>query len=119
VARSTALTRAKAGLAAGTCAGGTKALGGASRLLAAYDDADVNFLQLVANHVAVSVEKVLAVQDIAAAFKEIQALKEQLANGPGAPRSSRRLAACGYGGTGNPDGHAGQRGARAHTCHAP
>jgi formate hydrogenlyase transcriptional activator len=45
----------------------------------AYDAADVGFLQLVANQVAVAVENALAFQDIEAAFQEIAALKEQLA----------------------------------------
>jgi formate hydrogenlyase transcriptional activator len=45
----------------------------------AYDAADVGFLQLVANQVAVAVENALAFQDIEAAFREIAALKEQLA----------------------------------------
>jgi formate hydrogenlyase transcriptional activator len=44
-----------------------------------YDAADVGFLQLVANQVAVAVENALAFQEIAAAFREIEALKEQLA----------------------------------------
>ena len=39
---------------------------------AAYDEADVGFLQLVANQVAVAVENALA-------FREIEALKDQLA----------------------------------------
>src|SRR5438105_1831837 len=46
---------------------------------AAYDDADMGFLQLVANQVAVAVENALAFQEIEAAFREIQALKDQLA----------------------------------------
>jgi formate hydrogenlyase transcriptional activator len=45
----------------------------------AYDAADVGFLQLVANQVAVAVENALAFQEIEAAFREIAALKEQLA----------------------------------------
>ena len=45
----------------------------------AYDAADVCFLQLVANQVAVAVENALAFQDIEAAFREIAVLKEQLA----------------------------------------
>ena len=45
----------------------------------AYEAADVCFLQLVANQVAVAVENALAFQDIEAAFREIAALKEQLA----------------------------------------
>jgi formate hydrogenlyase transcriptional activator len=45
----------------------------------AYDPADMGFLQLVANQVAVAVENALAFQDIEAAFREIAALKEQLA----------------------------------------
>ena len=39
----------------------------------------MGFLQLVANQVAVAVENALAFQDIEAAFREIAALKEQLA----------------------------------------
>src|SRR6266478_3530605 len=46
---------------------------------AAYDEADMGFLQLVANQVAVAVENALAFQEIEAAFREIQALKDQLA----------------------------------------
>jgi formate hydrogenlyase transcriptional activator len=46
---------------------------------AAYDEADMGFLQLVANQVAVAVENALAFQDIEAAFREIQALRDQLA----------------------------------------
>jgi formate hydrogenlyase transcriptional activator len=45
----------------------------------ASDAADVGFLRLVANQVAVAVENALAVQEIEAAFREIQALKHQLA----------------------------------------
>jgi formate hydrogenlyase transcriptional activator len=45
----------------------------------AYDAADVGFLQLVANQVAVAVENALAFQEIAAAFQEIEALKDRLA----------------------------------------
>jgi formate hydrogenlyase transcriptional activator len=45
----------------------------------AYDEADLGFLQLVANQVAVAVENALAFQEIEAAFREIQALKDQLA----------------------------------------
>jgi formate hydrogenlyase transcriptional activator len=45
----------------------------------AYDSADVAFLQLVANQVAVVVENALAFQDIEVAFEEIKALKDQLA----------------------------------------
>ena len=44
-----------------------------------YDAADVGFLQQVANQAAVAVENALAFQEIEAAFKEIQALKDQLA----------------------------------------
>jgi formate hydrogenlyase transcriptional activator len=46
---------------------------------AAYGTADVGFLQLVANQVAVAVENALAFQEIEAAFREIAALKDQLA----------------------------------------
>src|SRR6266478_710400 len=46
---------------------------------AAYDKADVGFLQLVANQVAVAVENALAFQEIEAAFREIEALKDKLA----------------------------------------
>jgi formate hydrogenlyase transcriptional activator len=45
----------------------------------AFDTADVGFLQLVANHVAVAIDNALAFQEIEAAFREIQALKDQLA----------------------------------------
>ena len=45
----------------------------------AYDTADVGFLQLVANQAAVAVENVLAFQEIDAAFREIEALKDKLA----------------------------------------
>ena len=48
------------------------ALAFVSRQPAAYDAADVDFLQLVANQVAVAVENALA-------FQEIQALKDKLA----------------------------------------
>ena len=51
----------------------------ASRQPADYDAADVGFLQLVANQVAVAVEKALAFQEIEAALREIQALKDKLA----------------------------------------
>ena len=51
----------------------------ASRQPAVYDAADVGFLQLVANQVAVAVENALAFQEIEAAFREIQALKDKLA----------------------------------------
>ena len=46
---------------------------------AAYDAADVGFLRLVANQVAVAVENALAFQEIEAAFREIEALKDKLA----------------------------------------
>jgi formate hydrogenlyase transcriptional activator len=45
----------------------------------AYDGADLGFLQLVANQVAVAVENALAFQEIEAAFREIEALKDKLA----------------------------------------
>jgi formate hydrogenlyase transcriptional activator len=45
----------------------------------AYARADLDFLQLVANQVAVAVENALAFQDIAAALREIEALRDQLA----------------------------------------
>jgi formate hydrogenlyase transcriptional activator len=45
----------------------------------AHDTADVGFLQLAANQVAVAVENALAFQEIEAAFREIQALKDKLA----------------------------------------
>jgi formate hydrogenlyase transcriptional activator len=45
----------------------------------AYDEADLGFLQLVANQVALAVENALAFQEIEAAFREIAALKDQLA----------------------------------------
>jgi formate hydrogenlyase transcriptional activator len=44
-----------------------------------YDTADAGFLQFVANQVAVAVENALAFQEIEAAFREIEALKDQLA----------------------------------------
>jgi formate hydrogenlyase transcriptional activator len=44
-----------------------------------YDAADVDFLQQVANQVAVAVENALAFQELAAAFREIEALRDQLA----------------------------------------
>jgi formate hydrogenlyase transcriptional activator len=50
----------------------------ASRRLCSYDEADRGFLQLVANQVAVAVENALAFQEIEAAFREIQALKDRL-----------------------------------------
>jgi formate hydrogenlyase transcriptional activator len=50
-----------------------------SRQPSAYDAADVDFLQQVANQVAVAVENALAFQQIAADFQEIQALKDKLA----------------------------------------
>ena len=46
---------------------------------AAYEAADASFLQLVANQVAVAVENALAFQEIEAALREIQALKDKLA----------------------------------------
>ncbi len=45
----------------------------------AYDMADVGFLQLVANQVAIAVENALAFQEIEAAFREIESLKDKLA----------------------------------------
>ena len=45
----------------------------------AYDPADVEFLQQVANQAAVAIENALAFQEIEAAFREISALKDQLA----------------------------------------
>jgi formate hydrogenlyase transcriptional activator len=51
----------------------------ASVQASAYDPADVGFLQLVANQVAVAVENALAFQEIEAAFREIKVLKDQLA----------------------------------------
>jgi formate hydrogenlyase transcriptional activator len=51
----------------------------ASKQPAAYDKPDVGFLQLVANQVAVAAENALAFQEIESAFREIQALKDQLA----------------------------------------
>jgi formate hydrogenlyase transcriptional activator len=44
-----------------------------------YDTADLGFLQQVANQVAVAVENALAFQEIEAAFLQINALKDQLA----------------------------------------
>jgi formate hydrogenlyase transcriptional activator len=46
---------------------------------AAYDVANVEFLQQVANQVAVAVENALAFEKIEAAFQEIEALKDKLA----------------------------------------
>jgi formate hydrogenlyase transcriptional activator len=54
-------------------------LGFACKQPSAFDEADVGFLQLVANQVAVAVENALAFQEIEAAFREIEALKDQLA----------------------------------------
>ena len=51
----------------------------ASRQPAVYGEGDTGFLQLVANQVAVAVENALAFQEIEAAFREIQALKDKLA----------------------------------------
>jgi formate hydrogenlyase transcriptional activator len=45
----------------------------------AYDAADMDFLRHVANQVAVAVENALAFQEIDAAFRELAALKDQLA----------------------------------------
>jgi len=50
-----------------------------SKQPSAYDAADMDFLQQVANQVAVAVENALAFQDIEAAMREIAALKDQLA----------------------------------------
>src|SRR5262249_37022863 len=50
-----------------------------SKQPSAYDAADVDFLQQVANQVAVAVENALAFQQIAADLQEIQALKDKLA----------------------------------------
>jgi formate hydrogenlyase transcriptional activator len=55
------------------------ALAFASKQASAYVSADVGFLQLVANQVAVAVENALAFQEIEAAFREIEALKDKLA----------------------------------------
>ncbi len=55
------------------------ALSFACKQRSAYGEADVGFLQLVVNQVAVAVENALAFQEIEAAFREIQALKDQLA----------------------------------------
>ena len=46
---------------------------------AAYEGADVDFLRLVANQVAVAVENASAFQEIETAFREIAALKDRLA----------------------------------------
>jgi len=51
----------------------------ASKQSHAYDTADLSFLQLVANQVAVAVENALAFEEIEAALREIHALKDQLA----------------------------------------
>ena len=56
------------------------ALAFASKQPSAYVAADVGFLQLVVNQVAVAVENALAFQEIEAAFREIHALKDKLAN---------------------------------------
>jgi formate hydrogenlyase transcriptional activator len=45
----------------------------------AYDDVDLGFLQLVAKQVAVAVENALAFEEMDAAFREIRALRDQLA----------------------------------------
>ncbi len=45
----------------------------------AYDEVDLGFLQLVAKQVAVAVENALAFEEMDAAFREIRALKDQLA----------------------------------------
>jgi formate hydrogenlyase transcriptional activator len=50
-----------------------------SKQPSAYDAADVGFLQLVANQVAVAVENALAFQQIDADLREIAALKDRLA----------------------------------------
>jgi formate hydrogenlyase transcriptional activator len=50
-----------------------------SKQPSAYDTADLDFLQQVANQVAVAVENALAFQEIEAAFREIKELKDQLA----------------------------------------
>jgi formate hydrogenlyase transcriptional activator len=50
-----------------------------SKQVGTYDAADVDFLQQVANQVAVAVENALAFQEIEAAFRELAALKDQLA----------------------------------------
>jgi formate hydrogenlyase transcriptional activator len=50
-----------------------------SKQPSAYDTADVDFLLQVANQAAVAVENALAFQEIEAAFREIKALKDQLA----------------------------------------
>src|SRR6516162_1159729 len=54
-------------------------LGLTSKRPSNYDTVDVGFLQHVANQVAVAVENALAFQEIEAAFREIEALKDQLA----------------------------------------
>jgi formate hydrogenlyase transcriptional activator len=50
-----------------------------SKQPSAYDTADLDFLQQVANQVAVAVENALAFQNIETAFHEIAKLKDQLA----------------------------------------
>jgi formate hydrogenlyase transcriptional activator len=50
-----------------------------SRQPSTYDAADMDFLQQVANQVALAMENALAFQQIAADFQEIQALKDKLA----------------------------------------
>src|SRR6516164_1095626 len=54
-------------------------LGFSSRQPSTYDSADVDFLQHVADQVAVAVENALAFQEIEAAFQKIETLKDQLA----------------------------------------
>ena len=54
-------------------------LGFSSKQPSTYDTSDVGFLQHVANQVAVAVENALAFQEIEAAFREIEALKDRLA----------------------------------------
>jgi formate hydrogenlyase transcriptional activator len=50
-----------------------------SKQPSAYEEADLGFLQLVANQVAVTVENALAFQEIEAALRENEALKDKLA----------------------------------------
>jgi formate hydrogenlyase transcriptional activator len=51
----------------------------ASKQPSAYDEVELDYLQLVANQVAVAVENALAFQAIEATLREIEALKDQLA----------------------------------------
>jgi formate hydrogenlyase transcriptional activator len=56
----------------------------------AFEAKDVGFLQLVANQVAVAVENALAFQEIEAAFRAIEALKDKLAKEKAYPEEEVR-----------------------------